>query len=183
MPTLFVHAPILSCPHVGASGSAVARVGDDGRMPRRRIPVSLRWADMDAYGHVNNVVFAQLLEEARIGALAAAGSEEGGTMLDTGVLVGRVEIEYLVPLRYRHEPVMVDVWVSHLGGASFDLGYEVRDGRDGRDDVVYARAETTMVVYDLEDHRPRRLADHERVKLTAWSAPPVALRRRREGRA
>jgi acyl-CoA thioester hydrolase len=151
-------------------------------MSRRHIPVVLRWADMDAYGHVNNVVFLQLLEEARIGALAASGSEEGGSMLDTGVLVGRAEIEYLVPLRYRHEPVIVDVWVSHLGGASFDLGYEVRDGREGPDDVVYARAETTMVVYDLEGHRPRRLAAHERDKLVAWSEPPVALRRRREGR-
>ncbi|MGX1474786.1 UNVERIFIED_CONTAM: acyl-CoA thioesterase FadM [Streptomyces canus] len=26
----------------------------------------LRWADMDAYGHVNNVVFLRYLEEARI---------------------------------------------------------------------------------------------------------------------
>jgi acyl-CoA thioester hydrolase len=152
-------------------------------MPRRQIPVSLRWADMDAYGHVNNVVFLQLLEEARIGALAASGSEEGGSMLDTGVLVGRAEIEYLVPLRYRHEPVLVDVWVSHLGGASFDLGYEVHDGRAGHEDTVYARAETTMVVYDLSGGGPRRLAEHERAKLAKWSEPPVALRRRREGRA
>ena len=104
-------------------------------------------------------------------------------MLDTGVLVGRAEIEYLLPLRYRPEPVVVDVWVSHLGGASFDLGYEVRDGREGRPETVYARAETTMVVYDLDGHRPRRLAEHERDKLAAWSEPPVALRRRREGRA
>lgn len=138
---------------------------------------------MDAYGHVNNVVFLQLLEEARIGALAAAGSEEGGSMLDTGVLVGRAEIEYLVPLRYRPEPVIVDVWVSHLGGASFDLGYEVYDGRPARPETIYARAETTMVVYDLDGGKPRRLADHERARLAVWSAPPVALRRRREGRA
>ena len=31
-----------------------------------RIP--LRWADMDAYGHVNNIAVVQLLEEARVAA-------------------------------------------------------------------------------------------------------------------
>lgn len=153
-------------------------------MPRRRIPVHLRWADMDAYGHVNNVVFLRLLEEARIAALAATGGDEGGSMLDSGVLVGRAEIEYLVPLRFRHEPVAVDVWVSQVGGASFDLGYEVYDGAGAAvvgdpSSVVYARAETTMVVYDLDRGRPRRLAEHERTRLAAWSDPPVALRRRR----
>ena len=32
--------------------------------------VPLRWSDMDAYGHVNNVQYLRLLEEARITAFA-----------------------------------------------------------------------------------------------------------------
>ncbi|MFP5335206.1 MAG: acyl-CoA thioesterase, partial [Actinomycetes bacterium] len=30
-------------------------------MARLRFPMPLRWSDMDAYGHVNNVVFLRLL--------------------------------------------------------------------------------------------------------------------------
>ncbi|MGL5850524.1 MAG: acyl-CoA thioesterase, partial [Phycicoccus sp.] len=31
-----------------------------------RVEVPLRWSDMDAYGHVNNVQFLRLLEDARV---------------------------------------------------------------------------------------------------------------------
>lgn len=35
-------------------------------MARLEVPVQLRWSDMDAYAHVNNVEMLRLLEEARI---------------------------------------------------------------------------------------------------------------------
>ena len=31
-----------------------------------RVEVPLRWSDMDAYGHVNNVQYLRLLEDARV---------------------------------------------------------------------------------------------------------------------
>ena len=37
-------------------------------MTRLHVPVPVRWGDLDAYGHVNNVAVLQLLEEARIAA-------------------------------------------------------------------------------------------------------------------
>src|SRR5665647_2574121 len=37
-------------------------------MTRLHVPVPVRWADLDAYGHVNNVAVLGLLEEARIAA-------------------------------------------------------------------------------------------------------------------
>ena len=36
-----------------------------GAMPRLRVLIPLRWSDTDAYGHINNVMFLRLLEEAR----------------------------------------------------------------------------------------------------------------------
>lgn len=35
-------------------------------MTRLYVPVRLRWSDLDAYAHVNNVEMFRLLEEARI---------------------------------------------------------------------------------------------------------------------
>ena len=147
-------------------------------MPGLRFPMPLRWSDMDAYGHVNNVVFLRLLEDARVMAFHGHDSEDGGTMVDTGVLVARHEIEYVAPLQWRPEPVSIDLWVTDIRGASFDMGYEVLD--DGpAGSTVYARAESTMVVYDLEAQRPRRLSAADRDRLEGWRGEPVALRRRR----
>jgi acyl-CoA thioester hydrolase len=157
------------------------RYGSMNGMPRHRVLTPLRWSDMDAYGHVNNVQFLRLLEDARVIAFAATGTDDGGSLVDIGLLVARSEIEYLAPLVYRPEPVAIDMWVTRIAGASFELAYEVRDerGRDGAGAAVYARAVTTLVTYDLVRHQPRRLIASERKRLEEWRDGPVPWRHRR----
>lgn len=142
-----------------------------------RFLVPLRWSDMDAYGHVNNVQFLRLLEDARvIGFRAWFGQDR--TMLDSGVLVSRHEIEYLAPLAFRYAPIAVDMWVTHIGGAGFEIAYEVRDP-DEVGDTLYARAETSLVAYSFDGARPRRLEPAERAQLERFLGDPVPMRWRR----
>lgn len=152
-------------------------------MPRHRVLTPLRWSDMDAYGHVNNVQFLRLVEDARVVAFAAAGSDEGGDLVETGLLVARSEIEYVEPLVYRTAPVAIDLWVTAFAGASFDLQYEVRDDPDpddpGGKPRIYARAESTLVLYDLANHRPRRMRPQERERLESWVDEPFVWRSRK----
>ena len=144
-------------------------------MTRLVVPVQLRWSDMDAYAHVNNVAMLTLLEEARIQAFwrqaPTAGAPESAwptAVLDAGpgaelsTLVARQEIESLRPLGYRRKPVLVEMWIGHLGGASLDVCYEVHDdgadlGRTGpaTSGSPCARATTTIVVIDATSGRPR----------------------------
>jgi len=139
---------------------------------------------MDAYGHVNNVQFLRLIEDARVVAFAAAGSDEGGSVVETGLLVARSEIEYLEPLVFRTAPVAIDLWVTQLAGASFEMGYEVLDeaGTNGGRPHIYARASSTLVTFDLSLHRPRRMTDVERARLELWFDEPVRWRHRRKDR-
>ena len=143
--------------------------------------VSLRWSDMDAYAHINNVQFLRLLEDARV-----IGFEEwfgqDRSVLNEGILVARHEIEYLAPLLFRVPPIVVEMWVTSLGGAGFDLGYVVRDGRREQassDDTVFARAETTLVLYDFATSRPRRMDEALRARLQSHAGEPVPFRWRR----
>jgi acyl-CoA thioester hydrolase len=165
-------------------------------MTRLNVPVRLRWSDLDAYGHVNNAQMLQLLEEARI---EAFWSHPGGTdavgrptaVIDAGpgalttTLVARQEIEYLRPLDYRRAPVVVQLWLGHLGGASIDVCYEVHDDAPGADGSggmqasPYARASTTVVLADTATARPRRLTDAERAAWSPFLEEPIVLRRRR----
>ncbi|WP_433954846.1 acyl-CoA thioesterase [Janibacter indicus] len=95
-------------------------------------------------------------------------------MLRSGVLLARQEIEYLEQLVYRPEPILIDMWVTALGGASWDMGYTIRD-----EEVVFARAESTLVAFDIAAQGARRLTDEERAALTARQGGPVPMRRRR----
>jgi len=172
---------------------------------RLHVPITLRWADLDAYGHVNNAVMLRLLEEARIQAFwkdpdaALAGTQPAGgapasgdepapavptAVLDaeagsaTWSLIARQEIEYLAPIPYLRRPLDIQLWIGRLGGASLEVCYEVWSPRGQSPAVLYARASTTVVVVDSATQRPRRLTDDERA---AWSpyleAAPAFSRR------
>jgi acyl-CoA thioester hydrolase len=123
----------------------------------------LRWSDMDAFGHVNNVVFLRYLEEARIDFTFTNAGEAGEKAFSEGSVVARHEIDYLRPLVYRPTPV--------LGNASFTVAYEIKD-----EDTVYVRASTVVVPYDLAASRPRRLTASERAFLADYleTSPAVA---------
>ncbi len=137
-------------------------------MARYTYQCPIRWSDMDAYGHVNNVPFLTYLEEARIDMLqdliARARHDDG---LSAGVLVASTSIEYRTPLVHRTTPVPIDVWVTKIGGAHFDLAYEVREGES----LVYARATSRMVTFDFRTERPRRLRPHEKAFLERYLEP------------
>jgi acyl-CoA thioester hydrolase len=107
---------------------------------------------MDAYGHVNNVVFLRYLEEARIDFLFRPDKE-----FQQGSVVARHEIDYKRQLVHRHAPVDIELWVTQIRAASFTLSYEVKDP-----DQVYVRASTVIVPFDFEAQRPRRLTAEER---------------------
>ena len=146
--------------------------------PQYIVDIPLRWGDMDAFGHINNVEYVRLLEQARVVALTEwfAGTEVD--LLNTGVLVARQEIEYLGQLAYRGAPIRIAMWVSRISQGSFDIAYEVRDP-DGVGEATYAQAETTMVCFDLAQGRTRRLTDGERAVFEARFGPEVPFRRRR----
>lgn len=140
------------------------------------VDIPLRWADMDSFGHVNNVVFVRYLEQARVEVMAAWIPRRNEIF--GGIVVARQEIDYVGQLRYRPEPLRCDVWVSRVGGGSFDIAYVLRDP-DGVGEQRYAVAESTIVTFDFATNAPRRLADAEREALSARSGGPAPLRRRR----
>jgi len=148
-----------------------------------QISLQVRFGDIDAYHHVNNVVYLQYLEDARVQLMhTQLQFADGATNSFDGLigdafftLVGRNEIEYLAPIPFRTEPIFVNIWVTNVGGSSYDFGYSVTEADTS---VVYARAATSMVLVSRETGRPVRLTAPQREALEAWRGDPVPFRRR-----
>lgn len=130
------------------------------RMARHIYRCPLRWSDMDAFGHVNNVVFLRYLEEARIDFMFRLAPGDGSPSFSGGSVVARHEIDYVRPLVHRHEPVIIESWVTKIGAASLTIAYEVKEEDDPS--TVYVRASTVVVPYNLESQRPRRISAEEK---------------------
>ncbi|MBT2528142.1 acyl-CoA thioesterase [Streptomyces sp. ISL-99] len=131
-------------------------------MSRHIYRCPLRWSDMDAFGHVNNVVFLRYLEEARIDFMFRLAPGDGSPSFAGGSVVARHEIDYKLPLVHRHEPVTIESWVTKIGAASLTIAYEVKDTDADGSERVYVRASTVVVPYDLEAARPRRISAEEK---------------------
>lgn len=98
----------------------------------------------------------------------------GGADADSHTLVARQEIEYLAPLGYSQEPVPVQLWIGHIGGASLEVCYEVYAPQG----TLCARAASSMVMVQASTGRPRRLTEHERQALQVLVEDPITFRRR-----
>jgi acyl-CoA thioester hydrolase len=157
---------------------------------RLQVPTPLRWSDLDAYGHVNNARMLSLLEEARIQAFwvsddtseHAAGAStavlDARPGANTITLIARQEVEYLAPIPYQRQPLDIELWIGHIGGASLDVCYEVFSPTDVEPRVLYTRAVTTIVIVDAESERPRRISEAERAAWEPYLEDPIAFRRR-----
>lgn len=147
--------------------------------PGIQITQQIRFGDIDSYNHVNNVFFLQYLEYARI-QLSYVELPHGGTFQDLVgtelfTLVGRNEIEYLAPISFRPEPIFVNIWVTHIGGSSYDFGYTVTELDSS---IIYAQAATSMVLVSGTTGRPVQLSDAQRRALETWRGDPVPFKRR-----
>ena len=130
----------------------------------------MRWADLDLLGHVNNVVYVDYLQEARVDMLRTHDPAARTGELAEGVVVVRHEVSYLAPLAFGFEPVTIESWVTEVRAATFTVAYEIFHERDGVRHV-YARATTVLTPYVFATESPRRLTEVERETLGVFLEP------------
>lgn len=129
---------------------------------RTSVEVQVRFADTDALGHVNNAVYLEYLELARVEWIKRVlGAVE---TKDFGVILARVEIDYKSPA-FHHETLVAGVKVIELGGASMKMDYRIEDKKTGR---LVAQAKTIMVGYDYLENKVKRWPDEVREKVEAY---------------
>ena len=138
----------------------------------------MRWGDMDAYGHINNVNLVRMMEEARIAGFGVPGGTGKPGILpqvdlfstvpeNTQILVVEHRVRYVKPLDYRNVPAHVDLWISNIKAASFDICYEFHDPVDGG---ICVRATTTLAFFAVETQRLLRLSAEHKAALGAYEA-------------
>jgi acyl-CoA thioester hydrolase len=113
---------------------------------------------MDAFQHVNNVIFARWLEVVRIAYLERLGLFERMHAEGIGPILARTVIDYLRPVKYP-DTVRVEATVTRIGGSSFAMAFRVHSEALG---AVVATGEQVMVVFDYRAGRPSPVDDRLR---------------------
>jgi acyl-CoA thioester hydrolase len=116
------------------------------------VDIEVRFADLDAYGHVNNAVFFTYLETARIKLLKERLTDD----LQSGLLFLVVEANcrYLAPINL-YDRVRVTLTADRIGRSSFTLNYRIDNGGQR----LFAEASTVMVCFHAPTSASVRIPD------------------------
>jgi acyl-CoA thioester hydrolase len=128
---------------------------DDASLLYRSL-YTMRWSDMDAFGHVNNAMYFTYFEQARVDWLDSINVQHG-------LVLANISCTFIQPLKYPAE-LEVTLHAGPPGRSSLDTYYEVYDKAGAG--VLCAIAHGTIVWYDHATGQSREIPGEVRERLT-----------------
>jgi acyl-CoA thioester hydrolase len=129
---------------------------------RASVRIRVRWADEDGYGHVNNAVYLNYLEEARDRVV-----ERLFPMAGNDFVIAHIGIDYRAEITHLDCEVDVECRITGYGRSSVRTAEVIRK----LDGTVAAEAETVLVPRDAETGGSRPLRADEVAVLDSLASP------------
>ena len=129
-------------------------------------PVSLRWGDQDAMGHVNNARFLTYFEEARICFFESLGASiAGGSLTGQAPILAKIDCTFAQQLTWPGT-IEVGIRVARIGTKSFTLAHAIsQEDRAG----LIAHGEAVIVWFDYDAQATIPIPDVLRAALERWA--------------
>jgi acyl-CoA thioester hydrolase len=124
--------------------------------------IAIRYADIDAQRHVNNVAYFTFMEQARVEYLREVGLWSEAEFDGLGMIVAEASCSYQAPA-YLDDRVTVWARINHLGNKSFHFEYHLETPRGG-----IATGRTVQVCYDYGVNRSAPIPDRWRRAILAY---------------
>ena len=114
------------------------------------VNIPLRWGDMDAMSHLNNVMYFRLMEEARIQWF----QEFGFPTLPTAEapILAHVSCDFVRAMTYPGTAVVRQI-VTRVGRSSVEMSLSIE--KAGEPGVTYATGRSVIVWYDYSEGRSK----------------------------
>lgn len=126
------------------------------------------WGEMDAFRHVNNVVYFRYFESARVAYLTATGLMASMEATGIGPILHSIGCRYRLPLTYP-DRVRVGVRTLELQDDRFTLHHHLVSVRHNG---VAAEGDGVVVMYDYRRHTKTTIPDELRqaiARLEGWN--------------
>ena len=130
---------------------------------RHKCQLQIRWADLDAFKHINNAAYLVYMQEARADFTWFSRIANGKEPMLADMVVARAEVDYLSPIHETGTTLDVEIYIEKISNSSFVMVYEMSQGG-----TLRARGKTVQVGVDMETEKARRLRDKEREFLSQY---------------
>jgi acyl-CoA thioester hydrolase len=131
-----------------------------------RIEVDVAWGDMDAFQHVNNVVYLRWFESARIEYFRQIGFIEHMERTGHGPILAETRCRFRFPVTFP-DHIIATVSVRDVGEDRFVMDYRLYSTRHDR---LVAEGDGRIVCYDFNGGSAIALPDAVRAAMAALEA-------------
>lgn len=130
---------------------------------RHVFPITVRFRDIDAMGHVNNAVYLTYLETARVDYMRnVAFLTATCNLSEVGLILAEVSCQFKAPIFYG-QPVEVGTRMAEMRNSSFLIEHRV--DADGQ---LAALARGVVVHYDYQVGKSVHIPDEIRARIEAF---------------
>ena len=130
--------------------------------------IPIRFADIDAFGHVNNAVYLTYFEIARSHYWDEVINWNWDSM---GIIIGRAEINYIKPITL-NDRVHAYVRTARIGKSSFDLDYALVKMSHG-EETLCTTGSTSCITFDYRLNASAPIPKAHRLKMLEFEALEV----------
>jgi acyl-CoA thioester hydrolase len=131
-----------------------------------KLPITVAWGEMDAFGHVNHTVYLRWCESARIAYFEATGMLRTMQQTGEGPILARMAVDYRRPVVFPAQ-IEVAVTVSRLGQSSFVMLYRLTRAPGGE---MVAEAESVVVMVSYRSGEKVELSAALRARIAELEA-------------
>lgn len=136
--------------------------------------VTVRFADVDSMGHVNNAKFFTYMEQGRVAYFKhfpELDFTRDGSASGTSLILAEIQCRFLSPA-YLEETLNVALGVTQMKRSSFVMQYEIIETKSGR---AIATGQSVQVYYDYSAKKSVEIPDTLRKKFEAIEGKTLRL--------
>ena len=129
-----------------------------------KIPITVRYADLDTQWHVNNTRYLTYMEHCRFEYLQLLEIFDAKSFLDLRMIIADVHVSFKAPI-VLNQKIAVYTRTAKIGSKSITFEYEIRDDKTGE---LCATGEVVGVCYDFRLHETMIVPAEWRKKISEY---------------
>lgn len=140
----------------------------DNAVYNHRLPVQIRFNDVDQFGHINNnayFAYYDLGKEEYLQKVLKVDYKHA----EVAPVIANINADFIKPIFYGDQ-IVIETRVSHIGQRSFTLSQRAVRGETGE---VVCQCRTVMVCFNVQTQEAADMPAHYREVINAFETQPV----------
>jgi len=131
-----------------------------------KAPLSIRWNDLDALGHVNNVYYFEYFQTGRGQFMHAISKDWDWTR--NMFVIAHIACDYFIELKLTDKQPAIRMRTSSIGTKSFEIEYLITSIDKAGEEIIHAKGKSIQVIIDVKEKRSIEIPNWLRLDLTNY---------------